>query len=161
MLLGIAFVLSKQYSDQLSDNVLRGVRRSIQEGKYLSRPKHGYYKDINQFLRPDGDNFLLIKQAWKMRLEGKSYKDIYNFLNTNNYSRPTDNVGEGHRPMIMDKKRISEIMTDSFYTGVLVYGEKEKKIVDLTNVYEFIPVVSVDEFMQINKIKSIDKYFKQ
>ena len=29
MLLGIAFVLSKQYSDQLSDNVKRGIRRSI------------------------------------------------------------------------------------------------------------------------------------
>ena len=42
MLLGIAFVLSKQYSDQLSDNVKRGIRRSIEEGKYLSRTKYGY-----------------------------------------------------------------------------------------------------------------------
>jgi site-specific DNA recombinase len=39
MLLGIAFVLSKQYSDQLSNNVCRGVKRSIEEGKWLTTAK--------------------------------------------------------------------------------------------------------------------------
>ena len=64
MLLGIAFVLSKQYSDQLSDVVTRGIRRSIEEGKWLTTAKHGYYRDRNQLLRPDGNNFHLIKKAW-------------------------------------------------------------------------------------------------
>lgn len=162
MLLGIAFVLSKQYSDQLSDNVLRGVRRSIEEGKYLSKAKHGYYKDANQYLRPDGDNYLLIKEAWKMRLEGKMQEEIADFLNKNNYSRPTDSTGDNHEPFTrMNKKRISEILKDPFYCGVLVYGEKEKKIVDLTQVYEFVPMITVDEFLKVNKIRSFDKYFKQ
>ncbi len=161
MLLGIAFVLSKQYSDQLSDNILRGIRRAIEEGKYLNKPKHGYYKDINQYLRPDGDNFKLIKEAWKMRLEGKRLEDIATYLNENRYSRPADNVGKQHKPYVIDKKRISLIMRDSIYCGVLLYGEKEKKVVDLTQVYEFIPMVSVDEFLAVNKIVSIDKFFKQ
>jgi DNA invertase Pin-like site-specific DNA recombinase len=69
MLLGIAFVLSKQYSDKLSDDVKRGMRRSIEEGRWLNKPKHGYFKDRNQFLRPDGHNFVIIKIAWKMRME--------------------------------------------------------------------------------------------
>lgn len=41
MLLGMSFVLSKQYSDDLSQKVTRGVRRNFAEGK-LSTPKHGY-----------------------------------------------------------------------------------------------------------------------
>lgn len=63
MLLGISFVLSKQYSDKLSDDVKRGMRRSTEEGKYLSKAKHGYYRDRNQILRPDGSNFVLLKDA--------------------------------------------------------------------------------------------------
>ncbi len=51
MLLGITFVLSKQYSDQLSENVSRGNKRSIEEGKYVGRAKHGYYKDPSGYLR--------------------------------------------------------------------------------------------------------------
>lgn len=44
MLLGMAFVLSKQYSDDLSQKVTRGVRRSFAEGKSPA-PKHGYTRD--------------------------------------------------------------------------------------------------------------------
>lgn len=112
MLLGIAFVLSKQYSDQLSDNVLRGVRRSIEEGKYLSKTKYGYYKDFNQYLRPDGDNYQLLKEAWKMRLEGKMQEEIAKFLNKSNYSRPTDKSREKHEPFRVSNKLISEILKD-------------------------------------------------
>lgn len=35
MLLGISFVLSKQYSDHLSEVVQRGQRRALEEGKYI------------------------------------------------------------------------------------------------------------------------------
>ena len=41
MLLGMAFVLSKQYSDKLSQDVTRGVRNNLKEGK-SPIPKHGY-----------------------------------------------------------------------------------------------------------------------
>ncbi|HZE87173.1 MAG TPA: recombinase family protein [Methylomirabilota bacterium] len=160
MLLGITFVLSKQYSDQLSDNVLRGIRRSIEEGKYLSKAKHGYYKDVTQYLRPDGDNYTLIKEAWKMRLDGKMQEEIADYLNQNQYSKPTDTTGENHEPFVFSHKRISELFKDSTYCGVLVYGEKEKKIVDLTEVYDFVPMISVDEFLKINKFSSLDT-FKQ
>lgn len=85
MLLGIAFVLSKQYSDQLSDDVTRGVKKNIEEGKYINSPKHGYYKDKNQYLRPDGRNFQLIKEAFQKRLEGETIKNIAEFLNEEGY----------------------------------------------------------------------------
>lgn len=156
MLLGIAFVLSKQYSDQLSDNVKRGIRRSIEEGKYISSAKHGYYKDRNQFLRPDGDNFVLIKESFQMRLQGKSLDEIAEHLNVHGYSYARK--GGGQRKLYrMDKKRVSEFLRDPFYCGVLLYGYN---IVNLEEIYEFVPAVSVDEFLKMNKLSSIKKAFK-
>src|SRR5581483_6978606 len=56
MLLGMAFVLSKQYSDKLSQDVTRGVRRSLQHGKSSGTPKHGYMRGEDGIYRPDNEN---------------------------------------------------------------------------------------------------------
>lgn len=160
MLLGISFVLSKQYSDKLSDDVKRGMRRSTEEGKYLSKAKHGYYRDRNQILRPDGNNFILLKDAWQLRLEGKTQEEIAVYLNKKGYQR-SEGVGEiKHKSFNMTNKLLSELFRDSFYTGVLAYGEEEKTIVDLTDIYDFVPMVSVEDFLKINKFSDIKKAFQ-
>ncbi|HRN70675.1 MAG TPA: recombinase family protein [Candidatus Woesebacteria bacterium] len=165
MLLGISFVLSKQYSDKLSDDVRRGIKRSITEGKYLNKAKHGYYRDINKMLRPDiktekysKDNFSLIKSAWQMRLEGETEQIIAEYLNEAGYER-SNGCGEiTHAPSKMTKQNISKIFRDTFYCGILKYGDK---YVDLENVYnDFIPMISVDEFLKINKLSDITKAFQ-
>ncbi len=92
---------------------------------------------------------------------GQQLEDIAKYLNDNHYSRPTSVGGGTHEQYTIDVKRVSEILRDSIYCGVLLFGEKEKKIVDLTEIYDFIPMVIVDEFLKINKITSIDKFFKQ
>lgn len=65
MLLGMAFVLSKQYSDDLSQKVTRGVRRSFSEGK-SPVPKYGYINEEGLY-RPDNEdgcrNFDLMCEA--------------------------------------------------------------------------------------------------
>lgn len=161
MLLGISFVLSKQYSDKLSDDVKRGIRNRSLEGKYLSKAKHGYYKDRNKNLRPDGNNFNIIQTAWQMRLEGITQVEIAKYVNNEKYER-SEGVGDTkHIPFHMTDKVLSEIFQDTFYTGVLSYGQKNPTITDLTEVIaDFVPMVSVDEFMKLNKLKSISKTFQ-
>jgi DNA invertase Pin-like site-specific DNA recombinase len=154
MMLGISFVLSKQYSDKLSDDVLRGNKRSIAEGKYLGRIKHGYYKDRNQFLRPDGENFSLIKMAFQMRLAGKTLEVITQYLNDHNYSRRYNETS--HKTYKIDIKRVGDFLKDPSYTGALVFGNEIK---DLTEAYDFIPAVSVTDFLTINKL-TLSKAFK-
>lgn len=61
--------------------------------------------NVNQYLRPDGDNFLLIKTAWKMRLEGKQLDEIAQYLNNSYYSRQTS---VGGKPMSHTKLTLSE-----------------------------------------------------
>lgn len=109
MLLGLAFVLSKQYSDKLSDDVSRGVRSGIESGKSF-KSKHGYYRDRNQFLRPDGDYFQLIKKAWGMRLRKEATLDeIATYLNKSGYKKSSGIGGEEHKPYKFNKKALSEL----------------------------------------------------
>ncbi len=148
MLLGITFVLSKEYSDKLSDNVSRGNKRSIEEGRYINKPKHGYYKDSSQRLQPDGENFMLIKEAFALRIKGTTMKDIAFFLNENCYKRVN---ADGTRTFVkMDKQRVEKFMKDPVYTGVLNYGKND--VENLIEIYNFIPAVSVSDFMKINKL---------
>lgn len=160
MLLGISFVLSKQYSDKLSDDIKRGVRRSIEDGRYLSKAKHGYYRDRNQMLRPDGNNYVLLKNAWQLRLEGKLQEEIANYLNKEGYKR-SEGVGNiKHKLFKMTNKTLSDLFRDTFYTGVLAYGEEKKIIVDLTEIYDFVSMISVEDFLKINKFSDIKKAFQ-
>lgn len=156
MHLGITFVLSKHYSDHLSDSVSRGNKRRVEEGKLINRPRHGYKKDFEQFLRPDtyNDNFILIKNAFKMRLNKSTLDEIADYLNENNYSvsRKNKKGEEIHLHYKMRKQVVADFMKDPVYTGVLWYGKNQA--VDLTKLYNFEPIITVEEFFRINKLSN-------
>lgn len=155
MLLGISFVVAKEYSDKLSVDVKRGNDRKLDIGKYINKTKHGYIKDRNGLLRPDGNNFILMKKAFAMRVEGKTLDKIAEFLNDNGYFRTR--IKDGKKITGYDKGDLSIIMKDPVYTGVLVYG---KKVINLCNVYNFIPMISVENFMKMNNFKDSKQLFK-
>ena len=157
MLLGITFVLSKQYSDKLSDDVSRGNRHSIEEGRYVNKAKHGYYKDSEKRLRPDGDNFLYIKKAFQMRIGGKTLDEVATYLNSSGYLKWAKSGS--HVTYNWDKQKILKLMRDTTYTGVVVYGKKGGSV-NLAEQYDFEPAVSVDDFMRINKLDKKSELFK-
>lgn len=150
MLLGIAFVLSKQYSDKLSQDVTRGVRKSFKEGK-TPIYKHGYYRDEYGIYRPDEETFELLKEAWMMRAVGKSLEDITDYLNQNNYYRV---IKTTQSKQSMTKQKLSKFFRDSFYYGLLVQAGQT---VDLREVYtDFIPMVTRDVFDKVQSL-SLDR----
>ena len=150
MLLGMAFVMSKQYSDKLSQDVSRGVHKRFQEGK-TPIYKHGYYRDEYGIFRPDEETFELLKEAWRMRAEGKSLEDITDYLNQNNYYRviKTTQSKQG-----MTKQKLSKFFRDSFYYGMLVQAGQS---VDLRDVYvDFQPMVTRDIYDKVQSL-SLDR----
>ncbi len=147
LLLGITFALSKEYSDKLSVNVKRGNRLSLSEGKYINTSKHGYIKDVNGYLRPDGANFVLLKEAFQMRLRGVTLEEISDYLVANSYYHRNTITSEPYYKM--SKQKLQGVLKDPVYTGVLQYGSD---VVKLGDYYDFIPMVTVAEFMQINKL---------
>lgn len=127
MLLGMAFVLSKQYSDDLSQKVTRGVRRSFAEGK-SPVPKHGYIRNEHGYYEPDGNNFVLIKKAWEMRSEGESLEKIAEYMNKNGYKRIT----KGKKKEIdMDAKILTGLFKDPIYYGVNIQANQTVDLVEL------------------------------
>jgi DNA invertase Pin-like site-specific DNA recombinase len=147
MLLGILFVMSKEYSDKLSVDVSRGNDEKVRIGKSINKTKHGYYKDALGYLRPDGENFLLIQTAFQMRLAGKTMVEIAEFLNESGYTRRNGEGGKVYRRM--DKQKVEKLLKDPLYAGVMTYG---KSVVHLESQYDFIPAVSVADFMKINHL---------
>ena len=163
MHLGITFVLSKQYSDHLSDSVLRGNKHSSYDGKNAGTAPHGYYNDGQQYLRADGDNYIIIKKAFQMRLAGSTMDAIAKYAVSNGYSKRRKD-GSTYNPKL-NKQTVKKIMANPVYTGVLWRGKKNP--VDLTDFFAFQPMVTVDEFMAINNLTEkgftelSNKYFKQ
>jgi hypothetical protein len=141
MLLGMAFVLSKQYSDKLSQDVTRGVRRDLARGK-SSAFKHGYYRAEDEYYRPDSNTFVLMCEAWEKRNKGEPIDSISDWLNTQGYVRTTK---EGKK-QYMSKQKLSTIFQDPFYYGVLVQNGKQ---IDLREIFDFEPQVSEDTFNKI------------
>ena len=114
MLLGMSFVLSKQYTDHLREVVMRGQRRSVLEGRYIHTPKQGYYKDTAHRLHPDGENWTLIKEAFAMRIAGKSLQAITDFLNRKHYTRAPALGKDRNEKYFIDTNRVSELLRAPF-----------------------------------------------
>ena len=155
MLLGILFVMAKQYSEKLSVDITRGNSRSTLEGKMVGIPKHGYIKDANGLLRPDGNNFAILHEAFRKKIKGDTLEKIANVVRHSGYFRR----GKNNREMNIKihPSTMAKIFSDPVYTGVLKYG---KKAVNLIELYNFIPMITVEEYLKINKFKSYDQAFK-
>ncbi|HUD06434.1 MAG TPA: recombinase family protein [Candidatus Saccharimonadales bacterium] len=156
MMLGISFVLSKQYSEHLSESVLRGYGRRIQEGKYLGKLVHGYRILDEGFLEPDGNNFLIIKQAFQKRMKAdpENLVDIAKWLNTQNYEQAYGREQTRSRTKFSDNK-LSDMFRETIYAGFLQYGKA--KPVDLTKLYGFEPMITADEFLKLNRIDNMER----
>jgi DNA invertase Pin-like site-specific DNA recombinase len=145
MLLGIAFVMAKQYSDQHSQNITRAIRRKTLEGKWAgSRLKHGYYKDRQHFLHPDGKNHELIKKAFEMRLDGIQLKDIAKFLKDEGF--PVKTRHTKHKEMVVNDKFVSDLLRDPIYAGAMIFGSI---VVNLFDHYDFVPAVDTADMERL------------
>lgn len=151
MMLGISFVLSKQYSEHLSESVNRGNRRATEEdGIFLGKLKHGYFIDNDRYLRPDDITYTLVKEMFGMRLSGSTQKEIAQWINKQDYK--VRRKGQKPQPFTWQKDDVSKLLRDPVYAGVLKYGAS---FVQLKTKYDFSPMIEVDDFYRINKITSL------
>lgn len=148
MMLGILFATSKQYSDRLGVDVKRGSDGNIKDGKYNGVVKKGYYIDASDgsFI-PDEYNWNLLRMAVEMRLnENKSNVEIAKFLNDSVFStRRTQD--DKYALFKATKQKVANIFEDSFYCGLYKYGDN---IVNLTEIYNFKPLITTDEYIMLN-----------
>jgi DNA invertase Pin-like site-specific DNA recombinase len=151
MLLGISFVLSKQFSEHLSEVVIRGNKRKTLGGKFLRSFLHGYIKTEDGRLFPDGENYTLIKTAFNMRIEGQSQAEIARYLNSRKDYRVFKFKAGDHFVYHWDKDSVSNILSDPTFAGVIRYSGGVSNIIEQ---YDFVPAIDASDFLKINQAKN-------
>ena len=153
MLLGITFVMAKQYSEHLSESVDRGNKRAIEDRTlFIGKFKHGYVVDVDRYFQPDPHNFTKVKEMFTMALSGKSQKDLRLWINKQNYTVQKLPGGE-YKSHVWDKDDVSKLLKDPHYAGVHKWG---KSLTNLVEAYDFEPMITVDEYLKINRIVSLN-----
>jgi len=146
MTLGITFVLSKHYSEHLSESVNRGNRRITERGGVLYKFVHGYRVTDDHRLIADDDNFLLIVQAFEMRKKGSILREIADYLNKSSYRRYWRS--KGHTDYTFDEDAVSDMLKDPIYAGVVRYGKNVGQIMDFDPA--FTPMLTEREFLDLH-----------
>ncbi|HRJ06233.1 MAG TPA: recombinase family protein [Candidatus Saccharibacteria bacterium] len=152
MLLGITFVMAKQYSEHLAESVDRGNKRAIEDGEFIGKFKHGYVVDEKRNFQPDPRGFAAVKNMFTMALEGKSQKDIRLWINNQSYA-VQKRLGGEYVKHVWDKDDVSKLLRDPHYVGIHKWG---KTLINLVEKYDFEPMITVDEFLKINRIDSLN-----
>lgn len=149
MLLGMLFVFSKHYSDDLSAKVSRGVKGNLRDYKSGGTPKHGYIRDSEGIYRKDGDNFAIIQTAWHMRSEGVNQQEICEYINSQGYQKFITKRG-GHITFIMTDSTLSNLLKDTFYYGEL---NQAGQTVDLVAApVPFEPMINRDTYFAVQEL---------
>ena len=149
MMLGILFATSKQYSDKLSVDVKRGNVGSVKEGKYMGKIKRGYCIDpYTGYFIPDPQNWHMMRQAVVMRIyENKTAQEVAEFLNSSHLTERKHLDDEPKRVKV-SANMVTTMFSKSFYVGAYKHGSW---VANLTELYNFMPLMSPDEFAVANK----------
>lgn len=154
MLLGILFATSKQYSDRLSVDAKRGISGNVKEGKYNGSTKKGYAIDPGTgYFMPDAENWQLIRKAFEMHIyENKSNVEIAQFMNEVGLRSKKYIDDKEYKMIKVTNKIVGDIFADKFYMGIYHFGNT---ITDLTEIYNFMPIITPDEYIAANKELSL------
>jgi site-specific DNA recombinase len=129
MSLSILFAMAKEFSDKLSVDTKRGVRKKIKEGKYCGSKKRGYTTNSSDYFIPDDEKYPLYRDLWKLAMKGKSLDEI--------------------KKKYPNEKVTYDYLKDPFAAGVYCYGDQ---IVDIENVHtRFKPLVTPQEFLTVQR----------
>lgn len=155
LLLNILFAMSKEYSEHLSESVLRAHKRNIKQGISSGTPKWGYSRDNATGRYEPDDNFEIIKRGWEMRAEGSTISEIMEFWSKRRVSRNTKITRKNKVSRLVylgnNKATVANIFRDPFYYGLLI--QSGKKIV-LSDHYNFEPMVSEETY---NKVQALSR----
>lgn len=152
MMLWMWFVFSKQYSDKLWEDVNRWKKSSVEKGHSQWEYKYWYYRDENKHFVPDGDNFELMKEAFRLKVEKKaSDKYIADWLNANGFYKRKWKKKEK-----VTYASLGKVWIDTFYYWVYVNWQNTT---DLRTVewLNFIPLIS-EERHNILMDRYLDKH---
>ena len=145
--------LDEFYSENLAQEVLRGMREAASRGFWISsHAPFGY----NRVMVPDGpkkrptletnpDTSPIVKRIFNMAEAGKGTLEITRTLNNEGIASP--------RGKLWGKTSVHGILINEAYTGTLVWGAKAKDEAEPVRVEKAFPaIVSKAQFRRVNQL---------
>ena len=153
LLEGIIESVDEFYSENLAQDVVRGMREAASRGFWVSSyAPYGYNRVMAQdgakrrpTLAPDQDASRVVKRIFDLAEAGKGMTDITNTLNSEGIASP--------RGKLWGKTSVHGILTKEAYTGTLVWGTKAKDKAEPVRVEKAFPaIVTRAQFRRVNKL---------
>ena len=153
LLEGIIETIDEFYSENLAQEVTRGMREAASRGFWMSsKPPFGYNRVIVQDgpakrpkLDPDPDSSQVVRRIFDMSEAGKSTLDIARVLNDEGIVSP--------RGKPWGKTTLHAILINETYTGTLIWGVNAKDGADPVRVDDAFPaIVSKVQFNRVAKL---------
>ncbi len=138
-MLQVAFGQSKYYSDNLSENVKRGVRQKLRRGEWLNLAPLGYVNNPRtRNIEPDEVKARAIKKAFEEYKTGNhTYVSLAQFL--------ADLGVTTRRGKPLAKVSIKKLLTNRAYLGFIKYGDEWFN-------GNFAPLISPQLFADVQKV---------
>ena len=153
LLEGIIESVDEFYSENLAQEVTRGMREAASRGFWIaSRTPYGYNRVMVQdgpkkrpTLEPDPDASRVIKRIFDMAEAGTGMLKIAQALNDEGIASPAGKL--------WSKNGIHFILRNEVYTGALVWGTKGKGKDEPVRVEKAFPsIVSKTRFRRVNRL---------
>ena len=153
LLEGIIESVDEFYSENLAQEVTRGMREAASRGFWVaSRTPYGYNRVMVQdgakkrpTLEPDPDAARVVKRIFDMAEAGTGMLKIAQALNDEGIASPAGKL--------WSKNGIHFILRNEVYTGALVWGTKGKGKDDPVRVDKAFPsIVSKTRFRRVNRL---------
>lgn len=143
---GIKVLMAKNYIDNLSEEVKKGMKEKAEQGMYPSRAPFGYQnvrKEDKNIIIPDHQNALIVKEIFTMYASGiHSLNDIKSFLESKH-------VRLSKSSKSVNTSAIHKLLRNQFYVGKFVWSD-----VAYIGTYEtFIPKHLFNKTQEVLKIR--------
>ena len=153
LLEGIIESVDEFYSENLAQDVTRGMREAASRGFWVgSRTPYGYNKvkvrdgpKERPMLEPDPDASRVVRRIFRLAEAGTGMLQISKTLNDEGIASPAGKL--------WSKNGIHFILRNEVYTGTLVWGANAKNGAEPVRVEKAFPaIVSKAKFRRVNKL---------
>ena len=153
LLEGIIEVIDEFYSENLAQDVVRGMRESASKGYFCGGVVPCGYRRVTIVdgqvkrikLEPDETTAPIVRRIFKECLDGRGAREIVKSLNIDGILAPK---GREWNPT-----SIYQILTNEVYIGTLVWGKKRKrKEPPLKVEHAFLEIVDIRSFQKTQSI---------
>ena len=153
LLEGIIETIDEFYSENLAQDVTRGMREAASRGFWMSSEAPlGYNRVMVQDgpkkrpkLEPDSDSSRVVRRMFDMSEAGKSTLDIARILNSEGMTSP--------RGKPWGKTSVHAILINETYTGTLTWGVNAKDGADPVRVENAFPaIISTAQFNRVSEL---------